>query len=423
MFSLIFCCLIVAVSPSSLASTLWTADGPVDVATPLTALGPRDFDLNALVAAVDPPHACAPLANNLTGKIALVSPNLCYPYQKAKHAEDAGAAGVLLYGYRKTFGLLIFVNGPRDGEISVPVAELALTDESVADGSNFTISPSSNPMLELSDAVWAFYTTFFAVYDFAVVGLASIKLFFFVRAKKRSDDWLPVWVLGLICVTCVIRVPILIDPNGTRGLLTWGAVESFMTLDFSFAVVSALVVARYWHGVVRVAVGGTAGEAVFSRKFKITILVVSGLLLLVEIATSVLRGLLMPAMPFLMGKVFLYCFTSLPTAVYFAWSGRKLLKMARDQTGTVPDRLKKKAYAGFVASSCLVLFPITAFLVATPMYHSPTGYFMLRFLAGLWLYTATLMLGILFELKREQTGKNITAWISTAEDPSMSVDA
>lgn len=68
---------------------------------------------------------------------------------------------------------------------------------------------------------------------------------------------------------------------------------------------------------------------------------------------------------------------------------------------------------------------LTAALVATPIYTSPFGYFILRLLASFWLYTTTLMhlilfvnpskqskfqtktdMGESFELTQEPTSKN-----------------
>ncbi len=220
-----------------------------------------------------------------------------------------------------------------------------------------------------------------------------------------------------------VRIPILIDPNGSRGVLNWGPVEAFLTLDFSFAIVCALFIALNFDiGVRRMSKGMRAtGFDLSGKGFKGFTFAMCGILIVIEIVTSIMRAKFFPAMPFLLGKVFLYTVTSLFVAVYFFISGKKIVRFATDPIGTLSESMRKKAYIGFGVSLCLVLFPITAFLVATPMYDPPGGYFMLRFLASTWLYTASLLLVCLLDPRPPSAKTSVEFSATAGQVDSLSV--
>jgi len=59
--------------------------------------GPQAFSVTANVTAVSPVRACSAIAENLTGKIALIERGDCPFTQKTLNAQAAGAAGVVVY--------------------------------------------------------------------------------------------------------------------------------------------------------------------------------------------------------------------------------------------------------------------------------------------------------------------------------------
>ncbi|MEM1263038.1 MAG: S8 family serine peptidase [Pseudomonadota bacterium] len=78
-------------SPASVAGLYSSLEGAITGS--LSELGPITED----VAAADPILACDPLANDLTGKIALISRGTCAFTVKVENAVNAGAIGILMY--------------------------------------------------------------------------------------------------------------------------------------------------------------------------------------------------------------------------------------------------------------------------------------------------------------------------------------
>jgi hypothetical protein len=417
------------------SSVIHGTDGTaVDLATPVTFLGPRTFNVSGTVVYAEPPDGCSPLTNNVTGKIVFVAPNKCYPYQKAKNVEDAGGIAVLLSGYRKTFGLLIFYHGPNDGSIDVPVVEVWLAlDPPLQEGANVTVSPSPNPMVEFGPGIWTFYSVFLGALNLCVLVYAVRKFVFFVKQGTEGTSALPFLILGMVIATCLrefpppseftfprvltfdsssVRIPILIDPTGWNGIWTWGTIEFFLTLDYSPAVMCALVIALHWNSELRKAEKGFAGAGfnLSKKKYLIPVLVGLALLTTFEATTSSLRARLLAAQLFLVIKVIIYFGYSWFVGTYYIWNFKKILHIMH--SGFHGNALTKKAWFAFGAGICLLLFGLTVWLVPTPMYNSPGGYFMLRIVTSIELLVSMQFLCILFEAKMKKTPT--TKWGLTA---------
>jgi hypothetical protein len=412
MLSFIFFSLIISAFGSTFKFDTQTWDLP----TPPLAFGPQKFEINGTLVVPDPSHACAPIAGNLTGSVALIDSDICSPFKKAENALNAGASAIVIRGYRDTFGLLYFYRSSGQTEVTVPVVELwagLKPPENPQGGENVTLVPGPNPIVNFGRGVWIFYTVFYSLFVFVTLVLTGRKFYEF---RKRGEyDILPSLTMGFIFITCLIRIPILIDPTGMQGVYNWGAVEAFLTLDFSFGVVSALIVAFHWDALTR----KIYKEDGSHKRLKIAGFTISTILLIIEVSTSIMRGLYLPAKPFLIGKVILYGLISVPTGIYFLISGRKILKKAGGGE-KIPERMKKKAKYGFGVAVCLILFPITAFLVPSPIYDSPFGYFLLRFLAAMWLNFATLLLVGIFEVKKKIDDHK--GWVNTVAETKTSAE-
>ncbi|NKF24668.1 M36 family metallopeptidase [Solimonas marina] len=106
-------------SPSSLAGELTAGTA---------AFGPQDFDLTADVAASTPTDACSTPTNTaaLAGKIALIARGTCSFAVKVKNAQDAGAAGVVIYNNVAGDGAIGFAGS--DDTITIPSMGISLED-------------------------------------------------------------------------------------------------------------------------------------------------------------------------------------------------------------------------------------------------------------------------------------------------------
>lgn len=368
-----------------------------------TFLGPKDFNILGRVVRPKLSRLCKPTAENLTGGIALVGPNTCLLSDKAWNAQKAGAIGVLAIEYRSTPGLLYYNwGGKHDNDVSIPVVEVSAQDaEGLEEGVEVILVPDENPMVEFGEGPWVVYTVFLGIYNAMILGYAVMKLFHFIHSE--GQHYLPLLVLGVNIFTCLLRVPLLLDPNGSRGFLSWQWVELFMTIDFSFAIVAALLIAFHWDAATHI-----SGFKFELGRYKWPGFIACGVIVTWEVMTSVLRALLLSAKLFLIVKVVMYLLYSLVIAVYFFWNCRKISAGKKDM----------QIYAGFALSGCLVLFPLTAFLVPTPLYTTPLGYFMLRFLASLWLYIAGALQIFMFAAPKIIDIRS-TNWVATADTGSI----
>lgn len=197
-----------------------------------------------------------------------------------------------------------------------------------------------------------------------------------------------------------MRLPLLLDPTGSRGIYTWGVIELFLTIDFSFSIVATLIIAFYWDAEVH-SVTDSFAFTLLKWKFKVPGFLACGILLVLEIVSSVMRALFMPAKPFLIAKALSYAVVSFSVAIYLLFVGLKLTRILKGASDFASGKklgrsFKMKMYATLGISACLIMFPIAAILAASPLYVTPIGYFGCRFFAGFFLYTATILQITLF---------------------------
>lgn len=201
------------------------------------------------------------------------------------------------------------------------------------------------------------------------------------------------------------------------GIYPWGIIEAFLTIDFSFTISGAFLIASYTAGSLRGVSKALQGSIADLQNLKFVIpgIVIIVALLIIEVSTSIMRGLLLPAMPFLIGKVLLYFVSSISAAVVFIFMGVGVLKTVKNLTGTLKPRLKVKAAIGFVIALCLIIFPFNAIAVASPLNDSPLGYILNRLFVAIELYTASLFQILLFDAKSVVgSGKSKTSSSSTS---------
>lgn len=370
-----------------------------EILTPDVLLGLNPDNMRGNVSLTAPATACEELTNptDVVDKIAIIGPDGCLPQIKAKHAINAGAIGVLLEQYRDTHGLLRFYQTEESPMYDISILEISADDvsqitELLDSGETVEIEMNinPNPIIVLGEGPWIFYTLFFALFDFGLIIIIGQKLIRFVIFKDISAMKTRM-VIGLDLFACFLRIPILIDPTGTRKIYEFRIIEFFMTVDFAFAITSTFIIAFMWHDIY---LKGMRLKAPRTKGYKGTIalaIIVASLLILLEIASDALRAMLLPSKPFLIGKVALYFLSGLIVGIYFFVTGRKIIKFLSNSQAKVHNRKRIKTISTsiIVCAVCLWLFMITVPLVPTPLYAKPGGYFILRFLASLWMYMVT----------------------------------
>lgn len=185
---------------------------------------------------------------------------------------------------------------------------------------------------------------------------------------------------------------------------------------------SALITAFHFDSEMRKIEGGTLStdSNPSERRYKTPVYGACVIVVVLEVACSVMKAMLFPAKEFMLGSVVVYFLTSAFVAIYFFWSGRKILAFARRSTGNLTGNNKRKALAGGGVAFCLLAFTCTTFLTVTRVYDSPKGYFTLRFVASFLLYSTNFLLSRLFEADSRsietEAPSNNSVYIYMSED-------
>lgn len=183
------------------ATVVFIGGEAIEIKTASTSIGQLDFiQVNGTAKVISPSNGCSQ-SDELTGLIAVVQPNSCYPYNKAKNAQDAGAIAVILIGYRDTLGLLKYYRGFNDGDdVTIPVIEVWRSDErGVEDGDHVVITPADNPISDFGIGPWILFTIGLMSYNLAIMAAAVYK--FFTLRKLHNLKALPILTIGLVFLT------------------------------------------------------------------------------------------------------------------------------------------------------------------------------------------------------------------------------
>jgi subtilisin family serine protease len=123
------------------------------ITAPLSDVGPITADL----ASADPILACDPIANDLTGKIALIERGACFFSTKILNAQAAGAVGVIVYTYPGEDPIIM---GGDSAGITIPGVMVSRADgEALAGGTSVSVALSADTVIakpELADTLAGF---------------------------------------------------------------------------------------------------------------------------------------------------------------------------------------------------------------------------------------------------------------------------
>ena len=334
MLVLKYLCFFVLFSRNILCAVLVDQEGTnIVLNTPRLYTGPEDFDLLLRVELASPFSACEEISP-CNGSILLIEQDNCSPSQKIANAQSAGAGGVLLTQYRTTDGLLWYYSKEQmKDEIFVPAVEVSFDDSKnmvslLEEGNALSIKvdgKDENPLVVFGEAPWVIYSVLLLLYGGPTLVMACRKLYLFRMAKTEFAS-LPILTLSMVVFVWFLRIPILIDPTGSRRLMPWPAIEFFFTVDFSFVIVTNLLIAFYWNAIM---VNVTVVQKFSLRRFRLPCIILCIGLLLLEFTTSLLRAAWLSARLFIVAKVLLYCILSLAVSIYFFKTGWNIYKFAQ----------------------------------------------------------------------------------------------
>ncbi len=377
--------------------------------TPRLFTGPEKINVFGKLVVAKPFSACEELdKEKANGKILIIEEDNCSPETKIVNAQEAGAIGVLIRQYRSTTGLLFYYSNMRNRNLlpaveitSSDLSEVLLLIEASEIEPNITITAGSNPIEEFGELPWAIYTTILFVYGFPILIFAIYKLFHWITTTQKNNSILPILILSLDIFAGIIRLPILLDPSATRRILPWPLIEFFLTVDFSIIITANLVLSFYWYAVMITWVNVLPSFSL--QRLKWPCVCICSSLVLLELITSVLRALWFSAMGFLIVKVALYFILSLSVSIFFFYTSYKIYNHF-NQAGKETN-LKRQTTIVIICGVSIILFMLTVPLVPSPLYSVPSGYFLLRFLVSIWIYTASLMHVLLFVVPLDNKNK------------------
>ncbi len=228
---------------------------------------------------------------------------------------------------------------------------------------------------------------------------------------RRDGGWkwsLPHITLASEVFIAMLRIPIMLDPTGSRRLLPWTAVEFFFTLDFSFAIATNFLIAFYWYVIFKTIMKEPGNIGL--QKYKVSCGVAVAFLVILEVASSGARAAFVEARILFIFKALLYLALSFVVGVFFAKTAYKALRFRWKAKGVVgrskerhrqdikvrasPVEKKPFHFISFQATLlivtctfCIFAFCLTVIFVPTPLYNTPGGYFALRFLASFFVYS------------------------------------
>lgn len=128
----------------------------------------------------------------INGGIALVDPDNCYPQDKARNCQRAGATAVVITSYTDSYaGWLYYYENKRDNsDIVIPCVELSQEDAAIIHpfiSKAVTLritSKDANPFRPLNDSpYWYFVSIVNIGIAITVAILAAYKLFKFIKYK------------------------------------------------------------------------------------------------------------------------------------------------------------------------------------------------------------------------------------------------
>lgn len=190
-----------------------------------------------------------------------------------------------------------------------------------------------NPLAPLHPGGWAFYTTFFVMYDAIIFVTAARKMMAFARRDGGWQRTLPHITLASELFIATLRLPILLDPTGSRRVLPWTVIEFFFTLDFSLTIATNFLIAFYWYVIFKTIMKEPQNAGL--QKYKVLCGAAVAFLVILEAASSTARAAFVEARILFIFKALMYFVLSLVVGIFFAYTAYKALRFRWKAKGAV----------------------------------------------------------------------------------------
>jgi len=372
-------CLVI-LSPPPLANK--TFDTPRD-----TVIGPRNwtFDVTGQLVFEN--------TSDLKNKVVIVT-DYQYVSLAANYYWAHGASAIVLSQLSSPLNipgyLIIDWDGGNSSSIPLPSVIISLPDsitlqQYLSEGYNITVRVTSedyNPWLEVPNSgALIFYSVFLGGFALTVIIIALVK---FITLVRRNGCYLslPHLILFFEMIGNAERlVAVTVDPLQFRLIFPLLVNQMLFTTSWPFTILTTMLVALYWHEIIH---NTNIMVNAFLTKLKTPFWIIAAVLFVIEIVTSVLRGLSfdIKAEVIVVGVVYVAINTA--AVIFFFVTGTKITKLLRksDRLRSQKVRKLRKATA-YIYISCLgIIIWIIATVLGglTPILWIPWGYFSLWFI-------------------------------------------
>lgn len=208
-----------------------------------------------------------------------------------------------------------------------------------------------------------------------------------VKGVERS---VPQTVLWFELIANLLRfLAVIVDPIQSRVIFPVLLNQMLYTLSWPFSIMSFLLISFYWHELLRKI---KIRMNKFLDKLRVVFWIIFGLLLALELATAIARGLAFAVGTFVLVSGIIYIVIVLATAVFFLTTGIRImliLNKAKD-VASAPEHRKKlvrsTTYLIFVSSSVLICWAIMVAVGGlTTLLWVPWGFY------SIWFVVFTLL--------------------------------
>jgi hypothetical protein len=218
---------------------------------------------------------------------------------------------------------------------------------------------------------------------------AVFKQVMWIR-RRGFQKSIPQTVLWFEIVANIIRLlGAAVDPLQSRTIYPFILSQMLFTLSWPFSVVSVLLISFYWHELfakVNVTINA------YLDRLKIVFWVIFGVLLGLECALAITRGVGFGANVFIIVSGVMYIVVVIGTVIFFAITGIRLFKALKKTNRALSDpekrmrKLKRTSDFIWMSASALLLWAIgVAIGGLSVLFYIPYGFFSIWFIGNLLL--------------------------------------
>lgn len=341
----------------------------------------------------EPTDGCLPIVINASGRVLLMDGGNCYPSTKALNAQNAGAKGIIVFGYKDLIGTMKYLNTLDDSKISIFAMEVQRADKDqilfLINQTNVKadILPDENPFDgPVQSPFWIFYSILVGSANLFVLGISLHHIVLYLYTKKFMLLGLSTY--SLLGIAAGLRLVVMLDPTGGRFILPSSLRGVLFGLPLAFNVTATITVALYWVEVF----SKKNISAKFNplKKYKWPYGIVISIVFILTILYVAFVALLIESIPLLVASGAVNTIVNISIFVFFCYACHLIHReLKRDLKFKESRSLLRKLFVlGIVQCVCLMIYFILGATFATPIANEPLPFVLLP---GLFNFIVTIL--------------------------------